>query len=151
MRFVLFVLVFAILLFAFFGFITLLLGLSMKSLVQRVAKEGSMTEGRVRDTRSTRGDRYRLPHYYATIAYLVEGQSYEQELLISEQHYKLWTKGTPVQIHYLPSEPKRLFLLADRSEQREAFGSLLAAGFMFVAAVGMLILTVVLALRGVFT
>ncbi len=131
-----FVLVLGILFFAVFGFFSLiwgLLGLRLRSLVQRTAAEGRMTEGRVSETRITRGyaGRYQQTKCYATIAYLVEGQNYE-----------LWTKGTPVHIQYLPSEPKLSFLLEDRTEQRMAIGFLVGAGVFFAVAVGMVILTV---------
>ena len=143
----LFVLVFGILFFAVLGFFSLLsglLGLRLRSLVRRVAAEGRITEGRVSDLRRTGGSpsRHRQPHYYATVAYLVEGQRYESVLRISQRHYDLWTKETPVQIQYLPSEPKLSFLLADRTEQRGAIGALVGAGVLFAAAVGMLILMV---------
>ncbi len=142
-----FVLVLGILFFAVFGFFSLiwgLLGLRLRSLVQRTAAEGRMTEGRVSETRITRGyaGRYQQTKCYATIAYLVEGQSYEQGFRISQRHYELWTKGTPVHIQYLPSEPKLSFLLEDRTEQRMAIGFLVGAGVFFAVAVGMVILTV---------
>ncbi len=140
------VLVFGILFVAGLGFLSLvsaLVGLRLLSLVRLVATEGRIAEGRVSDLRTTRaGPSYRSTRYYATIAYLVEGQSYERELSISSNHYQLWTKGTPVRIQYLPSAPKLSFLLADRTEQRGAVVSLVGAGVLFVLAVGMVALTV---------
>src|ERR1051326_9257532 len=87
MELAIFVFVFAIVLFVGLGFFLLVVGLGLKRVDQRVAKEGRITEGQVTGTRKRMrsSGRTRVPEYFATIAYLVEGQSYEQAQRISHE------------------------------------------------------------------
>lgn len=150
MALAIFLFVFAIVLFAALGFFLMVVGLGLKRVDQRVAKEGRITEGRVTETRTRMrsAGRTRVPEYFATIAYLVEGQSYVQVQRITHEHYQLWGKGAPVSLQYLPSNPKLSFLLEDRTEQQMPLGCFLGAGAAFAAAVAMLIM-MVLVLLGV--
>lgn len=150
MALAIFLFVSAIVLFAGLGFFLLVVGLGLKRVDQRVAKEGKITEGRVKGTRMRmrRSGRTRVAEYFATVAYLVDGQSYEQAQRISHEHYELWANGARVHLQYLPSNPKLSFLLGDRTEQQMPLGCFVGAGAAFAAAVAMLIM-MVLVLLGV--
>ena len=150
MALVIFVFVVAIVLFAGGGFFVLVVGLGLRRVNRRIVKEGRVTEGRVTgtQTRMKRTAKTRVPQYFATIAFLVEGQSYEQVLQISHQHYQLWAEGTRVHLQYLPSNPKLSLLLDDRTEQQMPLGCFFGAGGFFAAAVAMLVM-MILVLLGV--